>query len=71
MRLSDIMSAMGLSLYPTVAMIFFLAVFAGVLVRVFRPSARAEMDAAARLPLSDDSTAHTTPGGRPAPEFRP
>lgn len=53
MRLSDIMSNMGLAIYPTVALLMFLAVFIAVAWRAMR-SRREELDVYACLPLSDD-----------------
>lgn len=53
MKLSDVMSGLGLSGYPIVAMALFLAVFAGVVVMVLSRSKRAEFDRAAMLPLED------------------
>lgn len=51
MRMSDIISAMGLVFFPILALGLFLTVFVGVLVQVMRRSKRAEYDAAAMLPL--------------------
>ncbi len=53
MRLSDIMANAGLAIYAQVALILFFGVFVLVAVRTYSPSRRAEMDAAARLPLDD------------------
>lgn len=53
MRLSELMSKMDLSAYPQVALIIFLAVFAGVLVRVFSRKRGPEYRRAARLPLDN------------------
>jgi cbb3-type cytochrome oxidase subunit 3 len=60
MRLSDHMSAAGLALYPTVALIIFLVVFVAVLWRVLSPRNRDEFRRAASLPLDDASTAHSS-----------
>lgn len=56
MRLSDIMSNMGLALYPQLALILFLVVFTLICARVFLFSSRREMDQAARIPLQDGVT---------------
>lgn len=64
MRMSDIMSSMGLAIYPTIALVLFLAAFAAILVRALRRAEKPEMDRAACLPLADDNAA-------PAPENRP
>jgi cbb3-type cytochrome oxidase subunit 3 len=54
-KLSDIMSASGLSWYAEVALVLFMLAFLLVLWRVFRPSAKAKYDQAARMPLDDDN----------------
>lgn len=53
MKLSDVMSAMGLASYAEAALLIFLAVFAAVAVDVLRGGGRKE--ALARLPLADDA----------------
>lgn len=55
MKLSDIMSAAGLSIYAEVALLIFLGVFLAVALDVFRSSRRHE--AASLLPLEDDTLA--------------
>lgn len=55
MRLSDIMSAMGLAIYPTIALFVFLAVFIGVLIRIGRRGNSDALTRAGRLPLADDA----------------
>lgn len=62
MRMSDIMSGLGLAIFPTVALVIFLAVFAGVVVTVGNRRKRAEFDAAAMLPLADDAEPHLNHG---------
>jgi hypothetical protein len=57
MKLSDVMSAMGLSTYAEAALVIFLVVFAAVAVDVLRGGRPKE--ALARLPLADD----VGPGG--------
>jgi len=59
MRLSDIMSHAGLSGYAEIALILFFVTFLGIVVWVFWPSRRAEMDHASRLPLEDDPAPST------------
>jgi cbb3-type cytochrome oxidase subunit 3 len=54
MKLSDIMSAAGLSIYAEVALMIFLGVFLAVALDVFRSSRRHEE--ASLLPLEDDSS---------------
>ncbi|MEZ6243281.1 MAG: hypothetical protein R3B57_09580 [Phycisphaerales bacterium] len=55
MRLSDLMSSMGLDAYATVSLVIFLVVFASVVVRVLMMSRRDARDAA-QLPLDDSTT---------------
>jgi cbb3-type cytochrome oxidase subunit 3 len=62
MRLSDVMSGSGLAFYAEVALVIFVAAFILILVRVFAPSRRREMEEASRLPLEDDAPA-CPPGG--------
>ena len=61
MKLSDIMSAAGLSIYAEIALVIFLAVFVAIVVRTFAPSRRRAMDEAARLPLDDGHTVSGPP----------
>lgn len=53
MRLSDIMGSLDLSIYPQVAMVIFVAVFAAVMVRLFGRSRSGELNRAAALPLEE------------------
>ncbi|MCC6320931.1 MAG: hypothetical protein IT438_05775 [Phycisphaerales bacterium] len=57
MKLSDVMSGLGLAIYPIAAMGLFLAVYIGAVVRATRRRARSEMDAAALLPLDGERMA--------------
>lgn len=54
MRLSDIMSGAGLSIYAQVALLIFVAAFVAIVVRTFLPSRNREMDELSRLPLEDE-----------------
>lgn len=54
MRLSDIMSGAGLSIYAQIALVIFLATFIAIVIRTFAPSRNREMDELARLPLEDE-----------------
>lgn len=56
MRLSDIMSAMELSVYPQVALVIFLGVFAAVVLRTFARGRKNELEKLAMLPLEDGMT---------------
>jgi cbb3-type cytochrome oxidase subunit 3 len=55
MKLSDVVSAAGLSWYAEVALVLFILAFVLVLWRVFKPSAKAKYDQASRIPLDDDN----------------
>jgi hypothetical protein len=61
MSLSELMSSMDLAVYPQVALVIFLAVFASVTWRIFTQRGREECRAMAVLPLEED------PAGRAAP----
>lgn len=64
MRLSDIVGHLDLATYPIVAMVIFLAVFAGVCLRVFTKARNAEFAKAAAMPLEDaPATTNTSNGG--------
>lgn len=63
MRLSDIMGSVDLSIWPQAALVLFLAVFIGVVCRVFGRSRRAEYEAAARIPLEDGVVTARTGAG--------
>ncbi len=54
MRLTDIMSGLNLSIYPQIALVIFVAVFTGMLIRVFSRSRSSEFERAANLPLHED-----------------
>ncbi|HEY0971652.1 MAG TPA: CcoQ/FixQ family Cbb3-type cytochrome c oxidase assembly chaperone [Gemmatimonadales bacterium] len=53
MKLSDIMSAANLTLYPRIALVLFLFAFLLVVVRIYWPGARAQFAREAALPLDD------------------
>ncbi len=48
------MSGAGLAGYAEAALILFALAFLGIVVALFRPSQKARMDEASRLPLDDD-----------------
>ena len=54
MKLSDIMSAAGLSAYAEIAMILFIAAFIGIVILTFAPGRQKTYDAASRMPLDDE-----------------
>ena len=53
MRMTEIVSFLDLSVFPSVAMIFFLAAFIAVLWNVMTKS-KQEIESAANIPLDDD-----------------
>jgi hypothetical protein len=54
MRLTDIMSAMDLAIYPQIALLIFVAIFINVLVRVFSRRRAQEYQRLAELALHDE-----------------
>lgn len=66
MKLSDIMSHAGLSMYAQVALVLFVLVFLAIIVRTFLPSRRGELMEAALLPL-DEAAANRVRSGRTTP----
>jgi len=54
MKLSDVMSAMGLAGYAEIALIIFFAVFLGVVFHVYRREGRLQYERARFMPLRDD-----------------
>ncbi|HEY3215967.1 MAG TPA: cbb3-type cytochrome c oxidase subunit 3 [Candidatus Eisenbacteria bacterium] len=64
MRLSDVMSHSGLTIYAEIALILFFLVFIAVVARTFLPSRHDELRRASRLPLDDDATDVPGPGAR-------
>lgn len=64
MKLADIMSASGLSIYAIVALVLFVGAFLAVVVLTFAPGSKARHDRAARLPLDDDATTPAPRAGK-------
>jgi hypothetical protein len=56
-KLSDIIGGMDVSTFPQIAFVIFLVAFCAIGWRVLRPNAeqRAALDAAANLPMEDDT----------------
>lgn len=54
MKLADVMSAAGLSIYAVVALLLFVIAFLAIVVRTYAPGSTARYDADARIPFSDD-----------------
>lgn len=61
MKLSDIMSHAGLSVYAEIALVLFLGVSIVITIRTFAPSNRRALQEASMLPLDDGTlvTVHT------------
>lgn len=55
MKLVDVMSASGLSMYAIVALVLFVAAFCAVLFMILAPGAASRHAHASRLPLEDDA----------------
>lgn len=62
MKLSDVVSHAGLALYAEVALVVFFAVFLAVVLRLWRPSQREELEQQRMLPLEPDTPAQTREG---------
>lgn len=60
MRLSDIMSSVDLTLFPKIALLLFLAAFAGLMIRTFIRYAGSRDTVAASMPLQDDIVTGST-----------
>jgi cbb3-type cytochrome oxidase subunit 3 len=56
-KLVDVMSGSGLSMFAIVALVLFVGAFVTVVFLTFRPSTNALHARVARLPLDDDSPA--------------
>ena len=54
MKLSDIVGSSGLSAYAEIAMILFMLAFLAIVVRLFWPSRRKQLEEQRHLPLADD-----------------
>jgi len=53
-KLSELIGTLSPTAWTVMALLLFVAVFAGVGVRTFRPGSRDEQERANRLPLEDD-----------------
>lgn len=53
MSLTDLMSAMGLAVFPLIAMVIFIAVFIGVVIYTFHPRNRQRHRSSSQMPLDD------------------
>ena len=68
MRMSDIVSSLGLAVYPIAGMLLFLSVFVGVILHVTARRHAKALDTAATLPFCDEVT--SPPSARPATSTR-
>ena len=59
MRLSDIMGQAGLTMFPEIGLIIFLAVFAAIVWRICVRIQAVDLDVHGRLPLNDLHTSVT------------
>ena len=59
---SQVLTMTDLSILPTIAIVIFVAVFVGAIVRAFRPSARLAYETRALAPLEDDEQYATAAG---------
>jgi len=64
-RLSEIMSHAGLAGYAEVALIIFFVLFVAIAARVLAPRRKAGYEAAARMPLDDETPVTPRHGGEP------
>lgn len=62
MKLSDIVSHAGLAIYAEIALVLFFLVFVVVMVRLWRPSKREELESQKLLPLEPDRPAKEREG---------
>jgi cbb3-type cytochrome oxidase subunit 3 len=58
MKLMDVMSAAGLSIYAIVALVLFVGAFLAVVFLTFGPGSTARHARAARLPFDDDENGY-------------
>jgi cbb3-type cytochrome oxidase subunit 3 len=63
MKLVDVMSNAGLSMYAIVALVLFVSAFVVVVIMTFAPGTKAKHARLARLPLDDEA-----PGSAPRTE---
>lgn len=63
MKLMDVMSASGLSMYAIVALLLFVGAFIAVVLLIFAPGAKERHERASRLPLEDDQLRPTPRAG--------
>lgn len=55
MKLVDVMSASGLSMYAIIALVLFVTAFIAVVLMILAPGSSEKLSQASRLPLDDDS----------------
>lgn len=64
MRLTDIMSAAGLAGWAEAALILFFVAFCAIVIRIFWPGRRRELESRKHLPFADDESADPATGGK-------
>ena len=64
MHLSDVMGNSGLSGYAVIAMILFMLAFLAIVIRLFRPSRRDEMERPRHIPFDEPPAAPGKGGPR-------
>ena len=64
LRLSDIVSHAGLHGFAEVALVLFVLAFIAIVLHVFAPSRKRELDAMALKPLEDDRDEHPSRGAK-------
>jgi cbb3-type cytochrome oxidase subunit 3 len=64
--MSDVMSSLGLAIFPIIALVLFLSVFIGVVLQVTRRNRKSTLDNAAFLPLADEVASTRLASPQPA-----
>lgn len=64
MRLTDIMSGAGFAEFAQIALVLFFAVFCVIVIRIFAPKRRRELEAKKHLPFDDGEKTSRTPEER-------
>ncbi|GEM_PF-762291 len=71
MRLSEIVSHLGMTIYAEIGLVLFVSIFIAVLVYTFRRRNRPSFDRARHMPLFDGPMSETTISESPACEQVP
>ena len=62
MSLSELMSNMDLTFWPQVALVIFIVIFIGVVIKTFSKSQKVKQEEASRLPLEGDEPSRKVNG---------